>query len=93
MAIEVTRLSLAFSADPEQQYLYVINQNSVQIEVYDRLSGEMVTKFGNGPGRYRGQFELPHGIGVDSEGNVIIAEQEGTSSTEIQLCWFDALNQ
>lgn len=68
---------LAFSADSEQQYLYVINQNSVQIEVYDRLSGEMVTNFGNGPGRYRGQFELPHGIGVDSEGNVIIAEQEG----------------
>ncbi len=68
---------LAFSADPEQQYLYVINQNSVQIEVFDRLSGEMLTSFGNGPGRYRGQFELPHGIGVDSEGNVIIAEQEG----------------
>ncbi len=68
---------LAFSADPEQQYLYVINQNSVQIEVYDRLSGQMLTSFGNGPGRYRGQFELPHGIGVDSEGNVIIAEQEG----------------
>lgn len=68
---------LAFSADPEQQYLYVINQNSMRIEVYDRLSGEVLTNFGKGPGRYRGQFELPHGIGVDSEGNVIIAEQEG----------------
>lgn len=68
---------LAFSADSEQKYLYVINQNSVQIEVYDRLSGELLADFGRGPGRYSGQFELPHGIGVDSEGNVIIAEQEG----------------
>ncbi len=72
-----TAVVLAFSVDPEQRYLYVVNQNSVSVEVFDRLSGEMLTSFGDGPGRYRGQFELPHGIGVDSEGNVIIAEQEG----------------
>ncbi|MBN4075465.1 MAG: hypothetical protein COA71_08465 [SAR86 cluster bacterium] len=72
-----TAVVLAFSADSGQRYLYVVNQNSVRVEVFDRLSGEMLSSFGNGPGRYRGQFELPHGIGVDSEGNVIIAEQEG----------------
>ena len=72
-----TAVVLAFSADPEQRYLYVINQNSVRVEIFDRLSGEMLTRFGNGPGRYRGQFELPHAIAVDSDGNIIIAEQEG----------------
>ncbi|MBM88113.1 MAG: hypothetical protein CMQ41_07000 [Gammaproteobacteria bacterium] len=68
---------LAFSSDQEQRYMYVINQNSVMIDVLDRDSGRVLSRFGNGPGRYRGQFTLPHGIGVDSRGNVYIAEQEG----------------
>ena len=68
---------LAFSPDTEQRYMYVINQNSVMIDVLERESGRVVSRFGDGPGRYRGQFTLPHGIGVDSRGNVYIAEQEG----------------
>ena len=72
-----TAVVLAFSPDTEQRYLYVINQNSVMVEVLDRQSGTRLSSFGSGPGRYRGQFELPHGIGVDSQGNVYIAEQEG----------------
>lgn len=68
---------LDFSEDPEQRHLYVVNQNSVMVDVLDRQTGELVTSFGNGPGRYRGQFELPHGMGVDTRGNVYIAEQEG----------------
>jgi DNA-binding beta-propeller fold protein YncE len=57
--------------------MYVINQNSVKIDVLDRQSGRVLSSFGGGPGRYPGQFTLPHGIGVDSAGNVYIAEQEG----------------
>ncbi len=72
-----TAVVLDFSADAEQRYLYVVNQNSVMVDVLERQNGEWVTSFGNGPGRYRGQFELPHGMGVDSQGNVYIAEQEG----------------
>ena len=72
-----TAVVLAFSPDSEQRYMYVINQNSVMIDVLDRQSGELLTSFGDGPGRYRGQFTLPHGIAVDSAGNVYIAEQEG----------------
>lgn len=68
---------LDFSADPQQEHLFVINQNSVKVEVLDRQSGEFVQSFGLGPGRYPGQFTLPHGIGVDSQGNVYVAEQEG----------------
>lgn len=68
---------LAFSPDSQQQYLYVLNQNTVAVEVLDRASGDWLTRFGAGPGRYPGQFELPHGIAVDSQGNVYVAEQEG----------------
>ncbi len=72
-----TAVVLAFSPDPEQGLLFVMNQNSVMVDVVDRQSGEVLTSFGGGPGRYRGQFTLPHGIGVDSAGNVYVAEQEG----------------
>ena len=72
-----TAVVLAFSPDPEQRLLFVLNQNSVTVDVVDRRSGEVLTSFGGGPGRYRGQFTLPHGIGVDSAGNVYVAEQEG----------------
>jgi L-ascorbate metabolism protein UlaG (beta-lactamase superfamily) len=68
---------LAFSPDPQQEYLYVLNQNTVAVEVLARSSGDWLTRFGEGPGRYPGQFELPHGIAVDSKGNVYVAEQEG----------------
>ena len=72
-----TAVVLAFSPDPEQRLLFVLNQNSVMVDVVDRQSGEVLSSFGGGPGRYRGQFTLPHGIGVDSAGNVYVAEQEG----------------
>ena len=68
---------LAFSSDPEQRLLFVINQNSVSIDVLNRQTGEKLGSFGQGPGRYPGQFTLPHGIAVDSLGNVYVAEQEG----------------
>ena len=72
-----TAVVLGFSPDQEQRYLYVINQNSVMVDVLSRETGAKLSSFGGGPGRYPGQFELPHGIGVDSAGNVYIAEQEG----------------
>ena len=68
---------LAFSPDTDQRLLFVVNQNTVMVDVVDRRSGDLVTSFGGGPGRYPGQFTLPHGIGVDSRGNVYVAEQEG----------------
>lgn len=72
-----TAVVLDFSPDPEQRWIFALNQNSVMVDVIDRQSGDVVTSFGGGPGRYPGQFTLPHGIGVDSNGNVYVAEQEG----------------
>ena len=50
-----TAVVLAFSPDPEQRLLFVLNQNSVMVDVLDRRTGELLTSFGGGPGRYRGQ--------------------------------------
>jgi len=72
-----TAVVLAFSSDADQRLMFVLNQNSVMVDVLDRRSGELLSSFGGGPGRYRGQFTLPHGIAVDSIGNVYVAEQEG----------------
>ncbi len=72
-----TAVVLAFSPDPDQRLLFVVNQNSAMVDVLDRQTGQVLTSFGGGPGRYRGQFTLPHGIAVDSLGNVYVAEQEG----------------
>ena len=72
-----TAVVLAFSPDPEQRLMFVVNQNSVAVNVLDRHSGQVLSSLGGGPGRYLGQFTLPHGIAVDSAGNVYVAEQEG----------------
>ncbi|MDA1094623.1 MAG: hypothetical protein O3A25_15305 [Acidobacteria bacterium] len=72
-----TAVVLAFSPDADQRLMFVLNQNTVMVDVIDRRSGERLSSFGGGPGRYRGQFTLPHGIAVDSTGNVYVAEQEG----------------
>ncbi len=72
-----TAVVLAFSPDPEQRLMFVVNQNSVAIDVLDRQTGQVLSSLGGGPGRYPGQFTLPHGIAVDSAGNVYVAEQEG----------------
>lgn len=72
-----TTVAVAFSPDPDQRLIYVIDQNSGKVIVLERLSGKRLSSFGGGPGHYLGQFILPHGIGVDSIGNVYVAEQEG----------------
>ena len=42
----------------------------------DRASGKIVGNFGR-PGNFPGQFNQPHGIAVDSQCNVYIAENRG----------------
>ena len=64
---------LAFSPDPEQQFLYVADYNNSHMLVLDRKSLEVLYQFGmrsERPGDFRG----PHEISVDSKGNLYVAE-------------------
>jgi DNA-binding beta-propeller fold protein YncE len=77
-------VSLDFSRDPEQRWMYLINQNSSQIEVIERQSGRILASFGR-PGHFAGQFDQPHGIGVDSKGNVYVTENRGKRVQKFRL--------
>ena len=77
-------VSLDFSPDREQRFLYLINQNSSQIEVLERQSGRIVASFGR-PGHFPGQFDQPHGIAVDSKSNVYVAENRGRRVQKFRL--------
>jgi DNA-binding beta-propeller fold protein YncE len=69
-------VAIDFSPDSAQRLMFVINQNSSQIEVIDRQTGQKVSTFGR-PGSFPGEFNQPHGIAVDSKGNVYVAENRG----------------
>ena len=68
--------TVAIDFSPDQRIIFVINQNNAQIEMIDRASGKIIGNFGR-PGNFPGQFNQPHGIAVDSQGNVYIAENRG----------------
>jgi DNA-binding beta-propeller fold protein YncE len=70
-------VALDFSPDSGQKFMYVINQNSAQIEIIDRQTGKTLSSFGGGAGHFPGQFDQPHGIAADSKGNVYVAENRG----------------
>jgi DNA-binding beta-propeller fold protein YncE len=64
----------AFSPDPAQKYLYVIDRIKQQIVILDRRTLTILGSFGDGPGSAPGQFYILHDIAVDSNGNVYTAE-------------------
>jgi sugar lactone lactonase YvrE len=70
-------VAIDFSADPAQRFIYVINQNTSEIEIIERQTGKALSSFGGGVGHFPGQFDQPHGIAVDSKGNVYVAENRG----------------
>jgi DNA-binding beta-propeller fold protein YncE len=67
---------VAIDFSPDQSLIYVVNQNTAQIEIVDRASGTVIGNFGR-PGNFAGQFNQPHGIAVDGRGNIYIAENRG----------------
>ncbi len=69
-------VAIDFSHDSNQTWLYVINQNNGVVEVVERQTGKILSGFGR-IGRYPGEFDQPHGIAVDSDGNVYVEENSG----------------
>jgi hypothetical protein len=64
---------IAFSKDPQQQFLYMADGANEHVYIFDRKSMEMLTAFGQG-GRQPGQFLGVHSIATDSQGNIYTTE-------------------
>ncbi len=69
---------VAFSPDPEQQFMYLADGQNMKVYVMDRESLEVLYSFGDG-GRQPGLFFAVHSIATDSAGNIYTTETyEGT---------------
>lgn len=64
---------VAFSADPQQKYLYVADGMNQKIWILDRKSLDVVASFGDG-GRQPGQFYGVTAVATDSKGNLYTGE-------------------
>ena len=64
---------IALSPDAEQEWLYLADGTNHKIWVLRRSDLEVVGAFGRG-GRQVGQFLRPHGMGIDSQGNLYVGE-------------------
>ena len=61
------------SPDPDQQWLYMADGTNHKVWIIRRSDLEIVGEFGRG-GRQLGQFLRPHGMSVDSRGNLYVGE-------------------
>lgn len=72
-----TVASVAFSADPEQRFLYVASRSPARIWIYDRKTMQPLDSFGR-PGVAPGEFFVLHHMTTDSKGNLFTSEvQDG----------------
>ena len=68
-----TAFSIAFSPDPQQQWMYVADAGNGKVHVYDRRTLQERGAFGR-IGHYAGEFVFLHNVATDSKGNVYTAE-------------------
>ena len=64
---------VALSPDSAQQWLYLADGTNHKVWILRRSDLEVVGEFGRG-GRQVGQFLRPHGMSVDSRGNIYVGE-------------------
>ena len=68
-----TAYDIAFSADPEQRFAYVVDGQNEKVWIILRDSMEVVGSFGAG-GHWGGAFTTAHSIATDSRGNIYVGE-------------------
>ena len=66
---------VAFSPDPEQKFMYVMNGRNEQVHILDHASGKILSSFGR-PGHQIGNFTHGHTLAVDSKGSIYVAETD-----------------
>jgi DNA-binding beta-propeller fold protein YncE len=64
---------IALSPDNDQQWLYLADGTNHKVWILRRSDLEVVGSFGHG-GRHVGQMLRPHGMSVDSRGNLYVGE-------------------
>ncbi len=64
---------IQLSPDADQEWLYLADGTNHKVWILRRSDLEVVGDFGRG-GRQLGQFLRPHGMGVDSRGNIYVGE-------------------
>jgi DNA-binding beta-propeller fold protein YncE len=64
---------IAFSKDPQQKYIYLVDGANEKIYIILRDTLEILTSFGDG-GRQPGQFYAVHSIATDLKGNIYTTE-------------------
>jgi DNA-binding beta-propeller fold protein YncE len=83
-----TAASTAFSADPEQRYLYVASRSPGRIWVFDRKTLQPIDSFGR-LGVAPGEFFVLHHMTTDSKGNLYTSEvQDGRRLQKFALKGF-----
>ncbi len=66
---------IAFSADKQQQFIYVADYSNSHVVIVRRKTLQVVDSFGTrSPGR--GDFQGIHNLAVDSKGNLYTAESD-----------------
>ncbi|HEX7080562.1 MAG TPA: hypothetical protein VF329_06075 [Gammaproteobacteria bacterium] len=63
----------AFSPDPAQQFLYVVDSGPMRIVIFDRQTMTQIGAVGT-RGTEPGEFDIVHHMAVDSQGNLYTAE-------------------
>lgn len=71
-----TVCDIAFSRDPGQRFMYVVDLGGGRVNIVERESGKLVGSIGR-PGPASGEFMSAHSIGVDSKGNIFVGESPG----------------
>lgn len=64
---------VGLSPDADQKWLYLADGTNHKVWILSRSDLEVVGEFGRG-GRQVGQFLRPHGMSVDSQGNLYVGE-------------------
>jgi hypothetical protein len=63
----------AFSPDPDQQFLYVVDSGPMRVVIFDRKNMTQIGVVGM-KGADPGEFDIVHHMAVDSKGNLYTAE-------------------
>ena len=72
---------LAFSADPQQQFIYTADQGNGHVHIVNRQTLEEVGHFGE-EGKAPGDFHAVHHLATDSKGNIYTVEVQGGSRVQ-----------